>query len=100
MGGLYKFYKEATSLVGSLSFNTDDIRGQCNRIFVKPPSDSVSFDIVITNDNGLDIYSRQGITGVLNDVSNQPMKGIHTVSFTNISTDGLFKTEFSWEEKM
>lgn len=100
MGMMVKWYKSATSSAGTLSFNTDDLRGKCERIFVKPPSESVEYDFKLTDDNSLDIYSVKGIRGSLNDISGQSIKGIYTVTISNISADGIFKTQIEYEERM
>lgn len=100
MGMMVKYYKEKTSLAGSLSFNTDDLRGKCERIFIKPPTEAVTYDVKLTDDNSLDVYVNKGIRGTLNDISGLPLKGIYTVSISNISVDGLFKSQIEYEEKM
>lgn len=100
MGMMCKYYKEKTSIAGSLSFNTDDMRGKLERIFIKPPSESVTYDFKMTDDNSLDVYVNKGVRGTLNDISGLPSKGIYTVSITNISVDGLFKNQFEYEERM
>lgn len=100
MGMMVKYYKEATSSAGTATFNTDDLRGGCGRIFVKPPAETVTYDIKLTDDNNLDVYSAKGLRGTLNDISSQTLKGIYTVTISNISVDGLFKFQIEYEEKM
>jgi len=97
---IVKYYKEATAVVGAISFNTDDLRGKCERIFCQPASASTTYDISLTDDNGLVIYSQKGIRGTLNDISGQLLKGIYTVSIINISKDELFKFQMEYEEKI
>jgi hypothetical protein len=100
MGMMVKYYKEKTSVAGSASFNTDDLRGKCERVFILPPNSQVTYDVKFTDDNGLDVYLNTGIRGTLNDISGLPLKGIYTVYITNISVDGLFKTQIEYEERM
>ena len=99
MGMLCKYYKELTSSAGSLVFNTDDIRGSSYRIFVKPPNESVEYDIKFTDDNSLDVYVLNGNRGTVRDLTAQSMKGIYTVTISNITADGIFKFQLEWEEK-
>ncbi len=95
---IVKYHKEGTSVAGTLSFNTDDLRGICNRIFVKPPSNSVTYDLKITDDNSLDIYEKKGLRRSLNDISQHTLRGIYTVSITNISSNGVFKFQAEYQE--
>ena len=99
MGIMVKYYHSDTSVGGSLSFNTDDLRGKCERLFLKPPTEAITYDITLTDDNSLIIYSQQGIRGTLNDISGFSLRGIYTVSITNISVDGIFKFQVEFEEK-
>ena len=100
MGMMVKYYKSGTSSAGSLTFNTDDLRGKCERVFVKPPSEAITYDFKMTDDNSLDIYVKKGLRGTLNDISGQSIKGIYTVLINNISSDGVFKTQIEYEERM
>lgn len=99
MSVIVKYFKQATAVAGTISFNTDDLRGQVHRIFVKPATSSTSYDIEITDDNSLPVYSQKGIIGNLNDISIQLFKGIYTVVISNISANELFKFQVEFEEK-
>lgn len=95
---IVKYYKQGTSVAGTLSFNTDDLRGVCHRIFIKPHSSSVSYNFKLTDDNSLDIYLVKGIKGSLNDLSQHTLRGIYTASFTSISSNGLFTVQIEYQE--
>jgi len=98
MGMMVKYYTSGTSAAGVLSFNTDDLRGICYRLFIKPPAETVTYDLAITDDNSLVIITTKGIRGTLNDLTVRPMKGIYTVALSNISANGLFKFQAEYEE--
>jgi hypothetical protein len=100
MGLMMKYPKTVISVSNTISFNTDVITGSCYRIFCKPPSESVTYDIKFTDDNNLDVYVEKGIRGTLNDITQRSMKGIYTVTIENISSDGEFKFQLEWEEKL
>jgi len=95
---IVKYKKTETASGSAISFNTDDLRGVCYRIFVKPTTSSTTYDITITDDNSLIIYSKKGIRGTLNDTTIQTIKGIHTVACANVSKNEAFKFQIEYEE--
>jgi len=96
---IVKYNKTATAASGSISFNTDDIRGICYRIFIKPATASTTYNLTsITDDNGLIIFSKKGIRGTLNVTTPQTLKGIYTIAVDNASKDELFTVQIELQE--
>ena len=96
---IVKYYYSATAVAESISFNTDDLRGICYRVFVKPATETTTYNITLTDDNGLVVYSQRGIKGTLNDTTIQTLKGLYTVAVANASANELFKFQIEYEEK-
>lgn len=95
---IFKYKKTSTASGGSINFNTDDLRGICYRIFVKPATLATTYDITFTDDNTLVVYSKKGIRGILNDISMQTLKGIYTVDVSNSSANELFTFQIEYDE--
>ncbi len=95
---IIKYQNSVTAAAGVISFNTLDLRGICYRIFVKPATITTTYDITLTDDNSLVIYSKKGIRGTLNDTTVQTFRGIYTVDVTNISANELFKFQIEYDE--
>mgnify|MGYP001583976723 CR=1 FL=1 len=95
---IVKYNKVVTAVSGSISFNTNDLRGVCYRVFIKPATSTTTYDITFTDDNTLIIYSKKGVRGTLNDISTQTLKGIHTVAVTNASVDEQFTFQIEYQE--
>lgn len=97
---IVKYHKEETASGGAISFNTDDLRGVVYRTFVKPLTSTTTYDLTITDDNGLIIYSKNGLRGTLNDLTQYTVKGIYTVAVANASPNELFEFQIEYEEIM
>ena len=95
---LIKFNKQVTAVSSAISFNTDVFRGICHRIFVEPATATTTYDITITDENGVVIYSDDGLKGKINDSTPQSMSGIYTVAIATASADELFTFQFEVEQ--
>jgi len=52
----------------------------------------------MTDDNGLEVYKKRGLKGTKIDIDLHTLKGIYTVSISNISKNELFKVQIEYEE--
>lgn len=95
---IFKYQQTVTAVAGAISFNTDDLRGICYRIFVKPATSTTTYDITFTDDNSLIVYSKKGQRGTLNDTTTQTLKGIYTVAIANASVNESFKFQIEYDE--
>lgn len=95
---IVKYNKSATASSGAISFNTEDLRGICYRIFVKPATSTTTYNITITDDNSLVIYSKNGVRGTLNDTTIQTLRGIYTVAVAAASVDEAFTFQLEYDE--
>ena len=93
-----KHSTSATASGGAISFNTQDIRGICYRVFIKPATETTTYDVTFTDDNSLVVYSQKGARGTLNDVTTQTLRGIYTVAIANASVNELFKFQIEYDE--
>ena len=83
-----------TASSGSLSLATVKFTdGMCRQILVKPATSSTTWDITITNAGSFTIYTRTGCSGNSAEIVNLPLKGVHTIAFSNISVNELFKVK-------
>lgn len=89
-----------TASSGSLSLETVKFTdGMCRQILVKPATSSTTWDITITNDNSFTIYIRTSCTGSSAEIVNLPLKGVHTITFSNTSVDELFKIKLMIQDQ-
>ena len=95
---IVKYSKQQTAVAGSISFNSDDLRGICYRIYVSPATSTTTYDVTITDDNSAVIYSKKGLRGTLNDLSTQTLKGIHTIAVNNASVNEQFTFQIEYQE--
>lgn len=95
---IVKYNKTETAVGNAISFNTDDLRGVCYRIFIQPATSTTTYNVTFTDDNGLVVYRKNGLRGTLNDNTSQPLKGIYTVAVANASVNELFTFQIEYEE--
>lgn len=95
---IIKYYYPYSTSGGAVSFNTNDIRGILRRFLVIPLTSTTNYDISLTDDNSLLVYSKKGITGTLNDVTPQSLKGVHTCAIANSTANELFKIQIEYSE--
>jgi len=95
---IVKYYKEATAVANAISFNTLDLRGLCYRIYIEPATSTTTYNFIMTDDNGLEVYKKRGLKGTKIDIDLHTLKGIYTVSISNISKNELFKVQIEYEE--
>ena len=72
---------------GSGSANTRDLRGQCGLIICVPTTQTTSYDVKLTDDQNLDVYEEKGLIGTVRNTTVFPIKGIYTVTLSNVSAN-------------
>jgi hypothetical protein len=80
------------------SANTKDLRGLCGLIVVVPVTATTSYDLKLTDELSVDVYERKGNVGTLRDATLFPLKGIYTVTLSNVSANENHIMSFYVEE--
>ena len=67
-------------------------------IYVKPITASTTYDLLIEDTNGDDLFNELGIQGTFNRTVRIPTYGSHTVTISNASADEAFVAVLGLEE--
>ena len=89
---------EGTVASGSLSENTNDIRGLCHQVMVKPASETTIYNVSITNSKDVVVYERLSETGTLAELVSIPVRGIYTVAISSSTVDEVFIIQLGIQE--
>ena len=92
MASIYVF--KPTNVETSSGDWTEDtekvIGGICKQVYVKADSSDTTFDFIITDDDDVEQRKFESCTGVLNDLTEFPMRGVYTATLDNASADEAF----------
>ena len=84
---------------GSLVLTTVKFSGvRLIHIYVKPATASTTYDLLIEDINGDDLFNELGIQGTLNRTIRIPTYGSHTVTISNALLDEAFVVNLGLEE--
>jgi hypothetical protein len=88
-----------TASSGALSTNTvAALQGIAREIIISPATSTTTYNLTITNDNSLDVFISNSITGDFIEEVALPFRGIYTVAISNATKDELFKMAIVVEE--
>ena len=88
-----------TTSSGTYSQNTGKLVSCiCKLILITATSDYTTFDFQITDSGDRIIYKKEGITGVLRDNPDLPMRDINTMTISTSSNDEAFSGKLSLME--
>lgn len=89
---------QLTTSSGSASINSDNIRGICHHIIVKPTTSNTQYNITITNSDSIIIYERTSEIGLLSELLTLPIRGIYTIAISSATNDELFNIQLIIQE--
>lgn len=96
---LFVRYKtDRTPSLGTIAWNTDDLRGIMRQLLVQTATSTNTFDFKLVDDDGITVYERKGNKGTLNVTTPMGLWGIYTATISN-ATDEEFKISIRYEEK-
>ena len=86
-------------LSGALSTNTvAALQGIAREIIISPATSTTTYNLTITNDNSLDVFIAESITGDFIEETALPMRGVYTVAIDSATEDELFSMALVLEE--
>jgi len=89
---IHSEYISGTTATGALSLNTQaTLMGVVREIIVIPATASTIYNLTITNDNSIPVFSSASITGNFIEEVALPFRGIYTVAISSATRDELFK---------
>lgn len=95
---VHRVYGTVTPSAGSASVALSCKNNALQNIFVKPATGTTTFDITITDQDGLIILTREDITGELNEQVQVLSDGNFTMGIANASADELFTYKIKFNE--
>ena len=86
---------------GTVSWNTDILRGVLSSLNINPSSATTTYDVALLDYDGTTIYEKKGNMGNFADNSKVALYGIYTVSITSISVStNNFITTLLWDDEV
>ena len=97
---LHKFTPSATTASAGWSGNMPILSTGviCRQVYVKSATSSTVFDFTITDEDDIDVRTFTDITGVINDLTQTPLKGTITLAITNATADEGFTILLCFQE--
>jgi len=88
-----------TTSSGALSTNTvAALTGIAREIIISPATSSTTYNLTITNDNSLDMFISESITGDFIEEVALPMRGVYTVTVDQATKDEEFNMAIVLEQ--
>jgi len=88
-----------TTSSGALSTNTvAALTGIAREIIISPATSSTQYNLTITNDNSLDMFISESITGDFIEEVALPMRGVYTVTVDQATKDEEFNMAIVLEQ--
>lgn len=100
MAGIQRHSVTKTPSGGSISWNTDDMRGVMFSVSISPATSTTTYDFILTDDESIIVYSKKGLKGTFNDNTQIGLYGIYTAQISNASVNEAFKVSLRYEERM
>ena len=92
-------YITGTTSTGALSVNTQQsLMGIVREIIIIPATGTTDYNLEITNDNSLIVFSSSSITGDFIEEVALPFRGIYTIAISSATRDELFEINLMIEE--
>ena len=84
---------------GALSTNTvAALQGIAREIIISPATSTTVYNLTITNNNSLDVFISNSITGDLIEEVALPLRGVYTVAISSATADEAFSMAIIVEE--
>lgn len=88
---IHSEYLTGSTVSGTLASNTvAAIQGIAREIIVEPTTGSTQYNLTITNDNSLTVFSSSSITGNFVEEVALPFRGVYTVTISSATRDEAF----------
>jgi hypothetical protein len=90
---IFYVYKDlsATITSGSWSDNIIKTNGIARQIYIESDSAGTVYDFKMIDSDNLVMLERTGITNILNELIEMPLKGVYTLQILNSTVDEDFK---------
>lgn len=100
MGKLIVRYKTSqTPVSGTISWNTDDLRGVMRQLLVNPATSTTTYDFRLVDDDSITAFEKKGCKGTLNIITPMGLWGIYTARIHGSSQDEEFKVSIRYQEE-
>lgn len=87
---IYNAKLTGATVGGLFQGNLTHLNCLCYNILVTPATASTTYDVKITNPDGLVIYERTSETGTISEVTTLPLLGTYTVDIMSATADEEF----------
>jgi hypothetical protein len=88
-----------TTSSGALSTNTvAALQGIAREIIISPATSTTTYNLTITNDNSLDVFTSDSIEGDFIEEVALPFRGVYTVAIDSATKDESFSMALILEE--
>lgn len=85
---------------GTLAVNTNSVmQGIIKSVIVSPATGSTTYNVAITNPDGLTVYSKTSNTGDIFEQTELPVRGMYTVTISSASADEAFSIALVLQER-
>jgi len=81
---------ELTTVLGTVSGNTNRVMGMCAEILVKPATETTQYDISLTDESGIVVFELTSEIGTLADIVFLPLHEVYTVKIDNATANEKF----------
>ena len=96
---IHNEYIEGSTISGELEANTRQfLMGIVRQIVVQPTTGSTTYNLSIVNDNSIEIFYSDSITGNFSEETALPFRGVYTVTISEATKDEAFKIGLLAEE--
>ena len=96
---IHNEYIAGSTVSGELIANTRQfLMGIVRQIVVQPTSGSTTYNLSIVNDNSIEIFYSDSITGNFSEEVALPFRGVYTVTISEATKDEAFKIGLLAEE--
>ena len=96
---IHNEYIEGSTISGELEANTRQfLMGIVRQIVVQPTSGSTTYNLSIVNDNSIEVFYSNSVTGNFSEETALPFRGVYTVTISGATKDEAFKIGLLAEE--
>ena len=96
---IHNEYIEGSTVSGELAANTRQfLMGIVRQIVVKPATGTTTYNLSIVNDNSIEVFYSNSITGNFSEETALPFRGVYTITISEATKDEAFKIGLLAEE--
>jgi len=96
---IHNEYIEGSTVSGELIANTRQfLMGIIRQIVVQPATGTTTYNLSIVNDNSIEVFYSDSITGNFSEETALPFRGVYTVTISEATKDEAFKIGLLTEE--